>query len=695
MTKKRLKSILVGFMAVALTVSYIPAEGYISAVDVQAASDAGGGVAYTSDEVSAQVKAAQKHNEDVNNKLREKEAAAKQKFIKESKDIAYTTIVYDANGGTCVDWDGTVCSSYEEEILVNYAYYEFLSGYNFQKGTDVLIGWNTAVDGSGDWYNLSGDMPRDIISFGDTVTLYAMWAPGYTVVFDGNGGKKSEYSTESDFTMNVPYGYSAIYNVGCSGYEREGYYLESWNTAADGSGTEVYNFDYPTFDITNAGEKVTLYAQWAPESTSEEESSSEEEEMKKFTITYYDNYEGAGESYSLDYYWDEASENEFYMHETSRYSDDDVEYYFAGWNTAADGSGQTINSQYFPAEMIPEDGSNIDLYAQWTTGTYSITYDANEGYGDIYSDSQVVVPEDFPYYHYVPDADFDRDGYMFSGWNTKADGTGIAVEAGEYLSKDLGDAGDEITLYAQWTKEFYTVEIDPNGGLGYVKPIKVLLTDKRLQISNVRYFMKGKYFNYLGTSKDATSGFEAFYGVYGDFELDAPLAAEGETVTLYPVWKDYDPTPVIKTTDTTSGTTTPVSPTASSTGIAAGATQNVSSTGGVSLTVKTAADGSDTVTVTNVSAKSKKTVTIPSTVLLNGKTYKVTGISANVLKKAKKLKKLVVPKTVKASCLKKLNLKKNKKLRTVQVGTKAQKKVIAKAVKKAGLQKKVKVKVKK
>lgn len=48
-----------------------------------------------------------------------------------------------------------------------------------------------------------------------------------------------------------------------------------------------------------------------------------------------------------------------------------------------------------------------------------------------------------------------RDGYVFIGWNTKADGTG------ETYTKDTVITGT-VTLYAQWDKASVTVEYDPD-----------------------------------------------------------------------------------------------------------------------------------------------------------------------------------------------------------------------------------------
>ena len=46
---------------------------------------------------------------------------------------------------------------------------------------------------------------------------------------------------------------------------------------------------------------------------------------------------------------------------------------------------------------------------------------------------------------------FARTGYLFAGWNTKADGSGTAYADAQKV-KNLGKAGKTVKLYAQWKK---------------------------------------------------------------------------------------------------------------------------------------------------------------------------------------------------------------------------------------------------
>ncbi len=54
----------------------------------------------------------------------------------------------------------------------------------------------------------------------------------------------------------------------------------------------------------------------------------------------------------------------------------------------------------------------------------------------------------------VPANAFSRTGHTFTGWNTKANGTGTAYKPGAQYTLGSSDA----TLYAQWKLNTYTVQ---------------------------------------------------------------------------------------------------------------------------------------------------------------------------------------------------------------------------------------------
>ena len=111
-------------------------------------------------------------------------------------------------------------------------------------------------------------------------------------------------------------------------------------------------------------------------------------------------------------------------------------YFFIGWNTKADGSGDNYS-----------DGQNIQptedltLYAQWEKIQYfTVSFDANGGTGSMSSmtfgkgETKTLTANTFT-----------RTGYTFIGWNTKSDGSGTS-----YTNKQSITPTENLTLYAQW-----------------------------------------------------------------------------------------------------------------------------------------------------------------------------------------------------------------------------------------------------
>ena len=128
------------------------------------------------------------------------------------------------------------------------------------------------------------------------------------------------------------------------------------------------------------------------------------------------------------------------------------DYTFTGWNTQADGKG----TAYKPGDNFTLTDEDTVLYAQWSKNApaqINVSYNANGGTGTMESitgdvGSKIVIEQN----------GFARSGYIFTGWNTQADGKGTAYKAGDSFT--LTDK--DTVLYAQWSKNSSSAGTDTN-----------------------------------------------------------------------------------------------------------------------------------------------------------------------------------------------------------------------------------------
>ena len=108
------------------------------------------------------------------------------------------------------------------------------------------------------------------------------------------------------------------------------------------------------------------------------------------------------------------------------------------------------------------DTTDLPVGSDAPAATAKVTFNPNGGTGTVnpitFTPGQSIT---------LPDGGgFTRDGYTFSGWNTKADGSGTKVKAGQVVPTQSSTTG--FVLYAQWTRdgtEKITVTVNPNGGV--------------------------------------------------------------------------------------------------------------------------------------------------------------------------------------------------------------------------------------
>ena len=131
------------------------------------------------------------------------------------------------------------------------------------------------------------------------------------------------------------------------------------------------------------------------------------------------------------------------------------------------GNANAVEDGWFLKRMADADGSD-DYYMWQVANGIRVIFDKNGG--DTEADPRIMVQDKAvgAVNHFdLPTTNPTRTGYLFNGWNTKADGSGDAFTA-------TTDVKNNMTVYAQWKPdEAYAVKIAPMnltvyvGGDGY------------------------------------------------------------------------------------------------------------------------------------------------------------------------------------------------------------------------------------
>ena len=266
--------------------------------------------------------------------------------------------------------------------------------------------------------NLPGDKSITVFNNYDINYIAGEEIPLYAVTYNANGGSGTA-PTESDKFEDEAFSVADDTFIAPAGKR-----FAEWNTAADGSGTAYATGD----EVIMPAHDLTLYAVWKP---------------IPYSVTY-DANGGSGEAPTesgkiADEVFD-AANNTFTAPEDMR---------FAGWNTAADGSGEV----YAAGDAITMPAHDLTLYAVWEPIIYySVTYDANGGSGEAPTESDKFEGEVFN----AADNTFtapEKD-MQFAGWSTATDGSEVYT-AGDTITMPAYD----VTLYAVW--KTITLGTDP------------------------------------------------------------------------------------------------------------------------------------------------------------------------------------------------------------------------------------------
>ena len=378
-------------------------------------------------------------------------------------------------------------------------------------------------------------LPGDVIEFTESgrVVLRAVWEENpkydYTLTYDGNGGELVDGpETYNDSkSCEDTYETSREFVVDDNNFNRDHYDFIGWNTKADGTG-EAYEVDAEIV-FENGGE-LTLYAQW------------EEHEKYNYLVVYNANF-GDNETK-----FDE--ENVVSVYDTAyiiRTNDNTFvreNYTFIGWNTKADGTGESY--AYNDLIGLTAEENAVILYAQWQENPkydYTVTYNACYGLvpatkDDAQNATQIYLET---YAITVDENTFVRDHYDFIGWSTEKDGEV------EFLANDMitfTEGGSE-ELFAVWTehdKYAYTVIYNGNGGaledaaVSYGDSENVVDTyaTEHTAFVDANTFVR-EHYDFIGWNTKADGTGDAYTA-----EQALALTAENNSITLYAQWEEHE-----------------------------------------------------------------------------------------------------------------------------------------------------------
>ena len=385
--------------------------------------------------------------------------AAKNGLLKDNAVTLYAvweaktyTFHLDANGGTVYGMD---VLTKEKQCT------DTLGPVNDQMEYDghTFLGWAASEDAGAEnvIYGPTEKMQCSELASEGHFTLYAVWdVDQLTVSYSDNGGEKLNATATMDYGTTItidPNGgvyddndsykdqtdaftYTVEANITLANPTRDGYTFTGW----------AYNADNHRFA-----------AKW---------------KAIQYTVTLDAN---GGKIYGNDTLTREkpysGTLGPVPVNEMQR-----AGYTFLGWafdqtaNEAFYGPAVKMTYADIFSHLTEKTRTSVTLYAVWTPNTYTLTYDANGGTfngkeTEIRQDSVGVFFDQKFSVKKTADAykGLAREGYTFLGWALNAASEEPVYRPGDMIHYTWQQ---DITLYAVWSQNMYTVTFDANGGEG-------------------------------------------------------------------------------------------------------------------------------------------------------------------------------------------------------------------------------------
>ena len=372
------------------------------------------------------------------------------------------------------------------DIELTYDAPQNLPAVGFSRTAYDFTGWALTATGEVKYAD-KAEVENLATEQGATVTLYGKWTPiVYPITYDLAGGalaegvtNPGEYTIESaDFTLKNP--------------TRRGYNFAGW------TGTELSEATKTVTVTTGHYGERSYTATWTP-------------------IIYNITYDLAGgtvatanpATYTIE-------SGAIKLNNPTR-----TGYTFKGW-TGTDLTEATVTVT-IPAESI----GDRSYVATWEANPYKVSFDANGGDGGTMADQNFV----YDTAQNLTENAFTRTGYTFTGWNSKADGTGTPYADKAEVVNLTATRDAVVTMYAQWQPITYYVSFNKNGGTGTDMIVQKFVYDTAQPLSENAYTRTGYNFKEWTTKADGTGD------KFTDKQSVKNLSAtQDEVVTIYAQW---------------------------------------------------------------------------------------------------------------------------------------------------------------
>ena len=377
------------------------------------------------------------------------------------------TLSYNANGGT-----GAPASQTAKVTYPNTQSTFYVSSIKPTRTGYTFAGWYDAATG-GNKVGSTVTVGSNSHAGNQSKTIYAHWTANEytnTLYYNANGGSGAPASQTAKVTY--PNTQSTFY-VSSVKPTRTGYTFAGWYDASTG-GNKIGATVTVGSNNYAGNQSKTIYAHWT---------------ANHYKLTVNPNKGSlpdgttTDKTLSPDLIYDNGNWNNIYSQTPTRKG-----YTFTGWNTKADGSGvkvydvngACINGCGYWENNVYKGTTDLKVYAQWKANSYTITYNSNKPSN---ASNNVTGSTPNSTHTYDEPKNLTKNGYSlkgwtFTGWNTKADGSGKGYQDQQSVVNLAEKQGSIVVLYAQWRPNTYTIKYEGNGATSGSTPDSNMTYDK-------------------------------------------------------------------------------------------------------------------------------------------------------------------------------------------------------------------------